>query len=178
MQQDLVYSLCVHFWTGVWAMAQDRTTISLVFWPLEWHLNTGTELEQLVTWLVNHLNNRHLKVWLPKVSGIQVSGFQMPTLNKTESLFYQISQEGNVPPIDGHSVTLHRVVDLRHDGLPRGLNAQNGRNFVRVVRRRFTRSNSRCGKNFSEIVAFDKKFIFCRSDVGVVDVNDGAIDCR
>ena len=83
-----------------------------------------------------------------------------------------------MPSINGHSVTLHRVVDLRHDGLPSRLDTQHGRHFVRVVRCRFTRFDARCRKNLSQIVTFDKKFVLCRSDVRVVNVDDGAIDRR
>ena len=46
---------------------------------------------------------------------------------------HQIGQERDVPPIDRHSVTLHRVVDLRHDGLARGLDAQHRGHLVGVV---------------------------------------------
>ena len=52
---------------------------------------------------------------------------------------HQVRQEGDVSPIDGHSVALHRVVDLGHDRLTSRLDAQHGGDLVRVVRRRFAR---------------------------------------
>jgi len=51
---------------------------------------------------------------------------------------HQVCEKCDVTTIDGHAVALHRVVDLRHDGLTGGLDAQDGRYLVRIVRGRFT----------------------------------------
>ena len=47
---------------------------------------------------------------------------------------HQICQKCDVPAIDGHAVALHRVVDLGHDRLTRGLDAQHWGYLVGVVR--------------------------------------------
>ncbi len=65
---------------------------------------------------------------------------------------HQIRQEGDVPTVDGHSVALHRVVDLRHDGLPGRFDAQHRRHLVRVVRRRLG-SHYACGRCYEGFYA-------------------------
>ena len=52
---------------------------------------------------------------------------------------HQIGQQGDVSPVDGHSVALHGVVDLRHDRLTSGLDAQHRGDLVGVVGSCFAR---------------------------------------
>ena len=90
---------------------------------------------------------------------------------------HQVGEKCDVTSIDGHAVALHRVVDLRHDRLAGGLNAQDGRHLVGIVRGCFTRFYSWRGQNLSEVVALDKKLVFvARAALRVVDVNDCTVD--
>ena len=75
-----------------------------------------------------------------------------PTFTAHLPAGHEVGQQRDVPPVDVHSVALHRDADLVHDRLPRRLDAQRRANLVSVVRGRLLIADSPRRQNLAEVV--------------------------
>ena len=67
---------------------------------------------------------------------------------------HQVRQQHDVPDVDAHTVRLHGVLDLVHDGLPGCLYTEGRGHFQCVIGLGVDPINTRSSNNFSQIVSW------------------------